>query len=312
MPPKQITVFTRDDAMLHGRPSDGKVFVRMNPGSAVLGDFEIDIAAENRLKHLEPQARARLATLVLGAIERGRRPEAITSELIERAQAAEPAAMQDRLDRLLGWIGDAPSSIGRLLVWGELDPRALAVSESTQSEELHEMLRHLANQDLIRMSETFPQAGVAVTPKGQMHIEAVKSRVTSGRAFVAMWFSPETQALYDLSLRPAIEDAGYEPIRIDAVPTLEALDGQIRDEIRGADFVVADMTHGVDGVRGSVYDEVGFAHGLGIPVIFTCRDDQMSQVQFDIRQYQRLRWTEPDELRTQLREHIEQLIGDNP
>ncbi len=39
----------------------------------------------------------------------------------------------------------------------------------------------------------------------------------------------------------------------------------------GLRFMIADFT----GHRGGVYFEAGFAHGLGIPVIWTCREDQL-------------------------------------
>ena len=54
--------------------------------------------------------------------------------------------------------------------------------------------------------------------------------------------------------------------------------------------MIADFTHGDEGVRGSVYYEVGFAQGLDIPVIFTCRDDQLDDLHFDTNHFLHLSW----------------------
>ena len=67
-------------------------------------------------------------------------------------------------------------------------------------------------------------------------------------------------------------------------------------EIRRSGLVVADFT----GNRGGVYFEVGSAMGLGIPLIWTCRDTDISEVHFDTRQYNHIIWKEPEDLKQQL------------
>ena len=52
-------------------------------------------------------------------------------------------------------------------------------------------------------------------------------------------------------------------------------------------FLVADFTDH----RGGVYYEAGSAHGLGLPVIFMCRNDHLEKLHFDIRQYDCIVWT---------------------
>ena len=69
-------------------------------------------------------------------------------------------------------------------------------------------------------------------------------------------------------LNCGIEDAGYEAVRIDEKEHTNKIDDEIIAEIRRSRFVVADFTQGKDGARGGVYYEAGFAHGLGIEVIF--------------------------------------------
>ena len=64
--------------------------------------------------------------------------------------------------------------------------------------------------------------------------------------------------------------------------------------------------------RGGVYYEAGFAHGLNIPVIFSCRKDLIKKIHFDTRQYNHIEWTEPEELREKLKNRIAAQIGDGP
>lgn len=70
--------------------------------------------------------------------------------------------------------------------------------------------------------------------------------------------------------------------------------------------MVADFT----GHRGGVYFESGFAQGLGIPVIWTCRKDHMKDLHFDIRQYNCIDWETAEELRARLGYRIKALIGE--
>ena len=139
-----------------------------------------------------------------------------------------------------------------------------------------------------------------------------KSAVDSQQAFVAMWFDDSMQATYEKGIAPAIRDAGYKPLRIDQKEHLKKIDDAIIAEIRRSRFLVADFTQGDDGARGGVYYEAGFAHGLNIPVIFTCRADVIDDVHFDTRQYNHITWKSPDELREKLARRISATIGDGP
>ncbi len=44
--------------------------------------------------------------------------------------------------------------------------------------------------------------------------------------------------------------------------------------------------------------------GLGRPVIFTCRNDELNQAHFDTRQYNHIAWDTPAELREKLKRRI--------
>ena len=116
------------------------------------------------------------------------------------------------------------------------------------------------------------------------------------------------------AIKPGIEEAGYEAVRIDRKEHVNKIDDEIIAELRRARFVVADFTHGDAGPRGGVYYEAGFAHGRDIPVIFSCRKDAIEKVHFDTRQYNHIVWEAEklDEFRDRLTKRICAVIGDGP
>jgi hypothetical protein len=61
-----------------------------------------------------------------------------------------------------------------------------------------------------------------------------------------------------------------------------------------------------------VYYEAGFAVGLPIQVIWSCRKDNPADLHFDIRQYNCIDWETPADLRNRLHNRIAALIGEGP
>jgi nucleoside 2-deoxyribosyltransferase len=119
-----------------------------------------------------------------------------------------------------------------------------------------------------------------------------------------MWFDEQLKDAYENGLKSAIEDAGYDPIRVDMAQFNERIDDRIIAEIRRSRFLVADVT----GRRPAVYFEAGFAMGLGLPIIFTCRKGHLDECSFDTRQYPHIEWESPDDLREKLKNRIEATI----
>ena len=143
-----------------------------------------------------------------------------------------------------------------------------------------------------------------LSAKGLLALEGTVN-VDKVIGFCAMWFSDEVAPLWTTVIEPAIRAAGYEPLRIDTKPHNGKIDDEIMASIRAARFVVADFT----GNRGGVYYEAGFAHGLGLPVIFMCREGD--ELHFDIRQYNCIFW-KPDQLpeaQTRLQNRILATLG---
>ncbi len=79
-------------------------------------------------------------------------------------------------------------------------------------------------------------------------------------------------------------------------------------EIRRSRFVVADYT----GQRTKFYFEAGFALGLPLPVVPTCRADEIDKVHFDIKHLNTLVWKNAEELADLLAKRIRAVIGPGP
>jgi len=122
-----------------------------------------------------------------------------------------------------------------------------------------------------------PQNNAYITAKGYQKLrELKKPGKDSKQCFVAMWFKSEMTDVFKKAIQPAIEfiekGAGtprFEAVKIDNVEHVNDINDEIIAQIRRSRFMVCDLT----GYRGGVYFEAGFAYGLGLDIIYTCRED---------------------------------------
>lgn len=150
----------------------------------------------------------------------------------------------------------------------------------------------------------------SISPKGWAYLESFRHGNTASEVgFIAMWFDRSVDSAH-LAIEAGIRSSGYEPLRIDRKEHNNKIDDEIVAGIRRSKFLVADFT----GHRGGVYFEAGLATGLGLPVIWLCRKDELEKTHFDTRQYNFIVW-EADklaELSTALKNRIEATIGRGP
>lgn len=149
---------------------------------------------------------------------------------------------------------------------------------------------------------------VRITAHGWDYLdEHSKKSAVSDQAFVAMSFSGNIDSAYEKGIKKAIEKAGYQSYKVGDKPHNERIDVKIMAEIKNSRFLVADVTEHKQGV----YFEAGYALGLGIPVIWSCRKDDLKTVHFDTRQYNHIVWKDEDQLREELFNFICAIIGKN-
>lgn len=147
---------------------------------------------------------------------------------------------------------------------------------------------------------------VIITAAGWEFLEKnYKVAVISNQAFVAMSFSDELNSVWSNAIKKGIEDAGYSPYRIDKEPHSDRIDMKIMNEIKNSRFLIADVTN----QRQGVYFEAGYALGLGLPVIWSCRKEDFTHVHFDTRQYNHIIWETPEQLKEQLYNFICVIVG---
>ena len=314
----------------------GTHIVRNSPRAGG-GDYEIDVIG-SEVDDLNEEEKARLTSILIEQRRRGNPLPIITTDEVQRAKQNHPLPVSERADRLLIFLSERSSHIGEELdipgpriteiywalgiqVSGNLDfspfESALAWSESTNETELAILIDDLADQGQItRIAKEYGVSGsylYMVTTRGHRRIEELETNADASKCFVAMWFDDSMKDARENGFRPAVKAAGYTPSIIDEKPDLIGkIDDAIVAEIRRSRFIVADFTHGTTGARGGVYYEAGFAQGLGLPVIFTCRKDMIDKVHFDTRQFSHIVWENPEDLCKRLTDKIVASIGEGP
>ncbi len=296
---------------------DGKLMNSPRAG----GRYFIARTAIAGLTQLDERGKARLTSWLVDQRRLGVKCPEIDSNTITMAKQQKDLSVHDRADRLLQYIEDQTVEVGTEFIFTprEVISKSIAAwSESLSQEEVHYLLKYLDKQGWIELREYLPgkyniEVGYTLTVEGYARLaELETANANSTKGFVAMWFDDSTDEAWEQGIKLGIEDAGYEAVRIDQQEHNNKIDDEIIAEIRRSRFVVADFTQGEDGSRGGVYYEAGFAHGLGIEVIFTCREDALQNVHFDTRQYNHIVWKKPEELRHRLAKRISARIGDGP
>jgi hypothetical protein len=144
--------------------------------------------------------------------------------------------------------------------------------------ELRSILLLLQQEGFITAPDSAnPHINLAISARGYERLSEIKKQGKDSRqGFVAMWFTPEMNAVYEAAIRPAIEyieegetEPRFRAIKIDNVEHINDINDEVISAIRRSRFMVCDLT----GYRGGVYFEAGFAKGLGLDVIYTCRKD---------------------------------------
>ena len=253
---------------------------------------------------VDERTRVHLTTMLINMRAQGESIPEITRDTIERARIANDLPVYIRADRLLWYLERRTQSIGQAVDTSPQSasfPGILAFTESTSESEIAFLENYLRNQRWIEGDPIYP----VVSVHGYSRLAYLASGQNSDQVFVAMWFSDEMEQVYTDAIEPAVIEAGYNPQRVGQGQTTDRIDDEAEAKIRKARLVVADFSHGEDGVRGSVYYEAGFARALGKPVIFTAKKG--SQIHFNVDHFLRLEWGDAEDLRTRLTQRIRNL-----
>ena len=274
------------------------------------GDYEITDQVIGSVDALDEKDKAKLTTILLDLRRQGQQRPVVMHDLVEKAKRAEELSPQMRAERLLRYLASIQQPVGQEFTIPIItnDMEALAWSESIEGSEreIKFLVDHLTTKGWLQGR----LGGYKITVEGYEHVKQQGNKKDLSQCFVAMWFDPSMKLAYEEGIKKAVEACGYTPMKIDEKQHLNKICDEALAEIRRSRFVVADFTHGDDGARGSVFYEAGFAHTLGLEIIFSCQKDQENSLHFDTRQYPHIFWKTPEDLYAQLKGKIGALMGD--
>ena len=273
----------------------------------------------NRIPITDDETRKRISSWIwekntsFAALDSGDEAEVpeLTPATITEVSQRPLLSAEQRIDRGLHTIGRPPASLSDSLT---LMLFQAATECGTDYDEALWLKKELTEAGFLRnLHQGLGLEQFVLTLKGLSRLETGGKALVANTVFVAMWFGDEVTVAYDSGIAPGIRDTGYKPIRIDRKEHSDRIDDQIIAEIRRARFLVCDFTCGllpnkddasgrIAVARGGVYYEAGFAHGLNKRAIFTCRNDLIDHLHFDLRQYNFIPWEVGKE--TDLRENL--------
>jgi hypothetical protein len=117
---------------------------------------------------------------------------------------------------------------------------------------------------------------------------------TKPSVFVAMPFDRTMRAEWKYGIKAPVRAAGFTCERMDEQHFTGEIITRMKQQIAGADLVIADLT----GDNPNVFLEVGYAWGLGRPVLFLCRkvNGENPPLRFDVGGSRCLFYEDPVEL----------------
>ncbi len=304
----------------------GEYYIVNSPRSG--GEYQVvkgSFIGQTGTDNLDIDCKAKITSWLVSQRIRGDPTPELNEEIISAAKNKRRLPLTERIDRYLLCFDKFSPKLGQHMEEsGSQELLLFAWTESVDRVEFNTLMRYISGRKLAH--QNWVRGPYQLTNKGYARLEKIQnSEVNSTQAFVAMWFNLAMDDAYKFGLQVGIKNAGYQALRIDTVEHNNKIDDQIIAEIRRSRFVVADFTcelasiktsNGSDRndaiARGGVYYEAGFAQGLGIPVIWTCREDCINFAHFDTRQFNHITWKTPAELATKLTNRICAILGQGP
>ncbi len=159
------------------------------------------------------------------------------------------------------------------------------------------LLEHLASELLMEAKPIEAESEghnriytLRLTMKGwEKYAQLKQSRLTSRTAFMAMKFGDaELDGVVTNCFGPAVARTGFQLRKLTDGQSAGSIDDQLRAALLASRFVIADLTHANNGA----YWEAGYAEGLHLPVIYTCKKSawQKEKTHFDTNHLTHVIW----------------------
>jgi nucleoside 2-deoxyribosyltransferase len=145
--------------------------------------------------------------------------------------------------------------------------------------------------------------------KGLEYVESLQQpNQNSKKIFLAFKFDDELNNIFKNDISDMLKILDLNPVIVNQDTTShdEKISDKIISEIKSSRILIADLTHH----SRNVYYEIGYAMGMGIPVILTCKneEDSIKKVAFDINQYPVFGWKNRSELKEKIKNRIKVLL----
>jgi hypothetical protein len=235
-----------------------------------------------------------LARHLLGRLQKQERRPVLDEAFFQSVKDRQLPSPAEACDNLLKWIAEKGDRRPGQRINGPWSDETKILSEVgvVDRQDLAWLLETLQQQRLLQLlvfnSEGF--SGNLTADGWQRYEEIQRAHTSSNYAFFARQFqNDELDEVVEKCLRPAVEQTGFELRTVP--PRAGLIDAIIEDEIRRCKFLLADLSDRNPGA----YWEAGFAHGLGKPVIYVCRQrlvDGESKIEthFDTNHRQTVPW----------------------
>ena len=180
---------------------------------------------------------------------------------------------QQQADALIFWTGDHQPAI---FEFAEIAAPALAaliglqIAPRGDGGGLGWLFDQLKDRNLFKNTDRGSgRIGLMLTMDGWEKYEDLRVKHPESRtAFMAMKFNDiELGRVVAECFKPAVSRAGFTLRLLTDEQPAGLIDNQLRAAIIGSRFLISDLTYGNQGA----YWEAGFAEGLGLPVIYTCK-----------------------------------------
>lgn len=269
------------------------------------GEFRLTGSTAPTIRELNTRQRVQLSGWIRGQVRSGAKAEITTNNIDTLINRPLPP-IWERAESLLLEAEREVESLGD--PFNPNSPRYSAASYASSCNDLRYLTQMLVEEGMIQVSSGVNE-NCSILPKGYVRLEELHGAKTdSSQGFVAMSFNEGMDSFYESGIEPALSKAGYRPLRVDRHDHINKIDDEIVRQINASRFIVADFTEH----RGGVYFEAGYALGKGIPIFWTCRQDHMDQLHFDIRQFNCIDWSDPQDLAKRLQTRVEAVLGKGP
>jgi len=212
----------------------------------------------------------------------------------------EPKTLNDHLIHLMEVIKKQADDFGKDI--DSFDLRQLYMRDRSEIEFFMKYAKDLSYITYIDVSTGANKSyrSVKILPNGWVFIGKMEIGIEKrNQIFIAMWFNTTMDRAQEV-ISESIRELGFSPMRIDNKEHNNDVSSEILYEIRNSKCIIADVT----GQRSGVYFESGYALGLKIPVIWSCREDDMKNIHFDTRQYNHVIWKNEEDLKERLKKRI--------